>query len=209
MAITPVTATGVTKPGKRGRKRAKQRGTTGLYQGKAGEFAAQQQPENYLKNQSTRSGLGTTGGSDYANWFNEIGVTDVYTGYQNALANNERLSLRDYMQQQQGLGGQLQREFQHYTANTDPQRYWAGHMAGTPEMAAAGASGFYHDFLANDLYNHQYSNYINDAKTRPNMTFDEFLNGAYDTASTVVSGEGNYQDSDGKGKGKGRKKGRR
>lgn len=70
----------------------------GLYQGEFGDYAAKEDPLAYF-NQVLAMGGRTpqNTASDYWDWLQNEGFNNSYVGYQNALANDERLTWMNYM----------------------------------------------------------------------------------------------------------------
>lgn len=75
----------------------------GLYRGKAGDFAAQSQPQNYLNALLMRSGYMHTGGpSAYQAFLSGPLFQNLYAGYTGALSGNERLKWGKFLGYQLG-----------------------------------------------------------------------------------------------------------
>jgi hypothetical protein len=75
------------KKGKGGQNRG-----GGLYAGKAGSFAAQQNPQGFVNANLLRGGLiSGTGPAAYEDWLQNDYFNSLMTGYEGALSGNERL----------------------------------------------------------------------------------------------------------------------
>lgn len=77
----------------------------GLYGGKAGEAAANMDPEAYLRSFFTKAGLINGTGTEFDNYMNDVGIQNALRQYQTAVAGNQRLSIEDWMSKTYGGAG--------------------------------------------------------------------------------------------------------
>lgn len=130
---------------------------TGLYQGRAGEAQANQNPEAFL-----RSAVSGVGGLNYSGTpigdFSERFVQKLLDEYNLAVSGNQRLSVPDWMRQTYGAGwegkkgrtfnpgqlgsngGALDAAFTENYSNEDPLNYLTGQAAKQGGFAAGGGN---------------------------------------------------------------------
>lgn len=102
----------------------------GLYGGKPGEAAANLDPEAFIRAVLTQSGLISGSGSPMDVYASDKMVSDMLNQYQSAVANDQRLSAVDWMNQTYGAGWQGKRgkNFQAGSLTADNPNVVAGYQ---------------------------------------------------------------------------------
>ena len=159
--------------GKRGRSKK----ASGLYQGKAGGYAAQQNPQAFATTKLQRAGLPLGSSPSFDQWWNTVGYQSLYGGYQTALAGNERLTFKDYMKRAPGgsLRGQVEGAFQRYQADTEPLAFYTGRQYAQGDATGSGTEQ--ERILLEDLANVTLGKYRGFADRYPTASFMDYLNG--------------------------------
>lgn len=108
----------------------------GLYGGKAGEAAANQNPEVFLQSYLDKAGLsGGASGSNWDRFMSEMAIPDLMRQYNAATADNQRLSMPDWLRQNYGGAGWSGKRGRTFDAGTVGAQY--GVNAGIPGQSAA------------------------------------------------------------------------
>jgi hypothetical protein len=117
---------------------------TGLYQGDQGEAAANQNPEQFIRDLLARAGMMDQTGTDYADWKNTTLVSNLLSQYNSALAGNQTLSPVEWAQQQYGAAfGAAGHQGRHHTRPDTP------FSAGTLGDAGTTLNDQYTDYQSN------------------------------------------------------------
>ena len=113
----------------------------GLYGGKAGSLSANQNPEVYVGAALREAGAyGNAPGSDWEAFLADAGVQNMvgaFGQYNQGVAKNQKLSVKDWMAQQYGGAGYSGKQGQTFSAGTLQDQLAASvwHLVGQPEPA--------------------------------------------------------------------------
>jgi hypothetical protein len=147
----------------------------GIYEGSAGDYAAQQNPQPYVNFLASQGGSRGVPGSGFESFMAEPAFANIYTGYTNALGANERLKFADYMSRFGGdLSGQLGRAFNQYEAEMEPQTRFNSYLLSNDMLGGSGNS--YNDYLRGNYFTDVRGQFELDQMSDPTLGWDEYLN---------------------------------
>ncbi len=194
---------GKTKSGKGG----------GLYDGKAGSYAAQQNPAAYLNTVGLNAGLKLGTGSSFDDWYQNQGFNNLYNvGYQQALGGNERLTFQDYLKKAPGgdLKSQMETGYKRFQANSEPQTHYVASQYASGGLKGTGTE--HERIIQDDLYGKYRGQYEAARLSNPMWGWDDWLAGRATTTDPSLFAPGATPIQGGGGGGgmtRGKKKGGR
>jgi hypothetical protein len=157
---------------------AKRRRRTGLYEGEAGEYAAQQDPLAYLSSINRMRGGYPSAGSPFEQYLQGVHYPGMYSKYQGALAKNEQLTLQDFAKKQ---GKRVPvRDFRSWYQEQNPQMTYDAQrrkegLLGS--ISETGNSGYFQNFVNTTGYQNDRAAYEKAFLKNPNQTFSGWMKG--------------------------------
>lgn len=193
MATNPFTganttsAGGVSAAGKKGGKKK------GLYKGKAGAAASNQDPLTFFQTAARRAGTSTGAMTGFDDWYNNFQAPRMVGDYNAALAGNEHLSAKKWLRKTYDVGGwggpagnfkpgqlapgsaSLLDKYDIYDANTRPDARVATQAALSGDVAGNGNQQ-YQDWITQDWNPQMQAEYATQQRANPMLNFRDFMN---------------------------------
>ena len=195
MALNAYTGTNTAPVSTAGKKRGgggkKKRG---LYQGKAGAAASNQDPLTFFQTAGRKAGISTGAGTGFDTWYNDFMAPRMVGDYNAALANNEHLSARKWLNktydvsgwgkkktgfdagQLSATGGPLADQYDVWSANQNPLTRVAteGRLSGD---IAGNGNQQYQDWYVQNWAPQMEAEWATSQRTNPTINFRDFLGG--------------------------------